>query len=593
MGTLISVTSVVVFVSLFEGCLALVGYGHSARFYELERLEDGSRIYRENRWFAFPYFSEEVIRRPQSFRLNYRKPSNEYRIILMGSSAAMGDPEPSFSIARILDLMLEDAYAEKAFEVVNAAMTAINSHVVRRIARDVRHLDPDLFIVYEGNNEVIGPYGPTGVLTPFLGSELGVSWIIRLRESRMGQFLNAIIRLSGKNKEDLHQWGGMQMFLHQQISKNDPRLVQVGSLFRSNLRRIIHFGKQRNIKTFLCTVLTNQKDFAPFQSRHRGNLSSSDLQQWNEFVESGDHSLLSGEIDLAQKNYLDAWKIDDQYADLAFKLGRIYLQEDEVDQASYYLKEALDLDTLRFRTDSLLNSEIRELAKVEASTCVLVDLESMIAQVSPHGLIGDEWLYEHVHMNFYTNYQIARILFESVSKQMLLEGFISNKSPQDLSYDAASKCLAYTLYEQGMIAHEMLNRLQNPPFTAQMDHASRIAAWMERVAKIDQILLDPSSRERICKAYLTALEMNPDDWVIKRNFGMALLSFGDASKAIFHLESAHDSIPNDVDLLFSLGLAYLKMEKREEAQRFFKQLLLLEPNFPDIKEWLNKTIIEN
>ena len=45
------------------------------------------------------------------------------------------------------------------FEVVNTAVTAINSHVVREIASDLEEIESDLWIVYMGNNEVYGPFG--------------------------------------------------------------------------------------------------------------------------------------------------------------------------------------------------------------------------------------------------------------------------------------------------------------------------------------------------------------------------------------------------------------------------------------------------
>ena len=49
---------------------------------------------------------------------------------------------------------------ELTFEVINAAVTSMNSHVARRIAKDCAAHDPDVFIIFMGNNEVVGPYGP-------------------------------------------------------------------------------------------------------------------------------------------------------------------------------------------------------------------------------------------------------------------------------------------------------------------------------------------------------------------------------------------------------------------------------------------------
>ena len=526
------------------------------------------------------------MRKPQPFRLSYNKSEAEYRIFLLGSSAAMGDPEASFSISRVLELMLNETYGELDFKVVNAAMTAINSHVVRRIAEDCTKLQPDLFIVYEGNNEVIGPYGPTGVLTPFLGSEGAIDAMIRLRGSRTGQLIGDLAAL-GSGDETPESWGGMQMFLQQKISRGDPRLDNVEHLLVSNLKHIIRSGESQGIPTLLCTILTNQRDFAPFQSDHKSGLTETQLKEWERCVEEGDRKLIQGNLDEAEKAYRGAWGIDDAYAALAYKLGRLYLQKNDDTEARKFLRLALDLDTLRFRTDSRLNNAIRHEVPTGEPFCSLIDLEQVFAAASPHKILGDEWLYEHVHLNFYTNYQIAGVLFEIVSDDLLKSDRIREKRPQDLDYETVVKMLGYTLYEQGLIANELLNRFQKPPFTAQIDYAARLSAWQGRVKKIDLALADADIRRKIIQDYEVAIQLHPSDWILQRNFGMALLSFGLAEKAILPLETALSTIDDDPDALFSLGIAYASCEKAADAERVFKKLKILEPRYPGLSDWLS------
>jgi hypothetical protein len=56
------------------------------------------------------------------------------------------------------------------WRVVNAAMTAINSHSVREIASECAALKPHAFVIYMGNNEIVGPYGPSTVFGAFSGN---------------------------------------------------------------------------------------------------------------------------------------------------------------------------------------------------------------------------------------------------------------------------------------------------------------------------------------------------------------------------------------------------------------------------------------
>ena len=60
--------------------------------------------------------------------------------------------------------MLRERFPSMKFEVVNTGSVAINSHVLLPIAR-TWPITPDVFIIYSGNNEVVGPYGPGTALT--------------------------------------------------------------------------------------------------------------------------------------------------------------------------------------------------------------------------------------------------------------------------------------------------------------------------------------------------------------------------------------------------------------------------------------------
>ena len=74
-------------------------------------------------------------------------------------------------------------------------MTAINSHVVLEIARDCAAHQPDLFVVYMGNNEVIGPYGPGTVFQQWSPSRKLIRANVWLKSTRVGQLLGDAIEL--------------------------------------------------------------------------------------------------------------------------------------------------------------------------------------------------------------------------------------------------------------------------------------------------------------------------------------------------------------------------------------------------------------
>jgi len=380
-AALLSGTLLALLLGGLELALRAAGYGASPHFFRPARAPGGELVWRENRDATAPYFSAALARRPEPVRLPVSKAPGTYRIFVLGSSAAMGDPEPSFSLARVLEVMLRQAYPGRRFEVVNAAITAINSHLVRGIAEDCAQLEPDLFIVYEGNNEVIGPFGPSGVFAPFLRSEAAVRSAVWLKGTRSGQ-LFAALGQRGRPAD----WGGMAMFLQQQIAADDPRLGAVSAHFRANLLAIAAAGHHGGATTLLCTVATNQRNFAPFLSAQ-------------------------GE------------------AERAYQDGQAALSAGRDAEAAADLQRALDLDLLRFRTDSRLNQVIRDLGAGGLPGLHVVDVAAALAAHSPHGVPGSEFFYEHVHLNLRGTCEVATALFPVIAADLARHGLVSGPAP--------------------------------------------------------------------------------------------------------------------------------------------------------------------
>ncbi len=574
-----AVLAAVVLVFLLGGlelALRLAGYGYSPHFFRREKLANGETVWRENRWCTAPFFSAALVRRPQPVRLPEKKAAGTYRIFVLGSSAAMGDPEASFSFARVLEAMLQAAYPQQRFEVVNAAVTAINSNLVRGIAEDCAKLEPDLFIVYEGHNEVIGPFGPAGVFAPFLRTAAGVRAAVWLKGTRIGQLLDNLTRAKGTPAD----WGGMQMFLQQQIAADDPRLDAVRAHFRSNLEAMVVAAHRAGAATFLCTPLTNQRDFAPFLSVHRTGLSAAELARWEESFHAAEAATRAGDFAAAETSYRAALAIDDRHAELVFRLGRLTLQAGRDDEARTLLGRALELDALRFRTDSTMNDVIREVGADGSHGAQAVDLTRNLAARSPHGIVGDEFLYEHVHLTFRGAYEVAGELFSRVAADLERRGMVGKVMPVPFDYDEARVRLGYNAYEQAMIAQEMINRFRKAPFTGQSDDKIRLQAWERRAELAGQLLARPEATAALDAAARRAMELAPNDWILARNTGAMLVSRNVPNEALPLLERAAAWIDDDVDTLIAWGLAQRALGHGTEADAIFARARQLEPSHP-------------
>ncbi|MBK9168507.1 MAG: tetratricopeptide repeat protein [Bryobacterales bacterium] len=506
-----------------EFILRAAGAGSPTAFFV--ELSDGAVA--TNQHFGWRFFPRSLARTPVPARIAAK---SAYRIVILGSSAAMGVPEPSFSFGRLLEGMLRFRFPERRFEVINAAMTAVNSHVVLPIARDVARLNPDLVIVYEGNNEVVGPYGPGSV---FRGGQAPlplIRWSVWWSGLRLGGMSSAALEALSTPPEG---WGGMSMFLERRIPRDDLRLDDVVRSFERNLDDIIAAA---GAPVLLCTVAVNLRDCPPFASQHRAGLTGEDLDRWQEAVDSED--------------FAAALAIDDNHAESQYRHARALDETSRMDEARKHYVQARDLDTLRFRTDSRLNDAIRR----HAAKASLVDLEPL--------LDGGEDFYEHVHFTFHGNYRVAARLFAEVAQRTGLPG-------EPPSPDEMRETTAFTSWDEYRLMAEMARMMEQPPFTGQFGHGDRVARMRARVRDLS-LAADPSGSAKILES---ALVSRPDDLLLRQRYAELLDATGRPDAAATEWQRLLEQLPNLTYWLTALGASSRDAGRLDAARDAFTQAL--------------------
>jgi tetratricopeptide (TPR) repeat protein len=496
---------VVAFLCL-EGGLRLAGYGRPATFL----IPDGKPGYfRTNPDFASLFLPGNFDLRPLNLRIAEHKAPNTVRIVVLGESAAQGVPVPSFAFAPQLRAQLRHRYPGKEFEVINTGIVAINSHVVYQIAREMARFEPDLFVVYMGNNEVVGPYGPGCAYL----STMPPLWVIRasvlVRSTRTGQLLGSVVgRLSPRRSAA--EWGGMSMFVNSAVAGDDPRLGAAYGNFEANLRGIVNAASGAGARTLLCTVVANLKDCPPLLSRHSQGLSSSGVAAWQASFDSGRVAWMLGDNAGARKLLDKALGIDPHYADTLFMLGSLDLQSGDTASARRHFTDALHWDSLRFRPDPRINEVIREVAREAKGGVSLLDsalaLGSDPASTGP--LSGREILFEHVHFDWTGNYQLALLMARSSAAAVF------GGDPGDAGWLDEAGCagaLAYTPHERLPMLLRIEVLVRKPPFTNQLTHVEDEAQLYRQIEAARREALLPAVLGGASDTVKAALSRDPDN----------------------------------------------------------------------------------
>lgn len=498
---------------VIEGALRLFGVGFPTGL-TVPCTVQGHAAACYNLFFPAPFFPPGMIKTPQAYAIPAEKPQSTFRVFVLGESAAMGDPDPAYGFSRYLEVMLRHRYPAIKFEVVNTGSVAINSHVLLPIAEGLAKQRPDLFIIYSGNNEVVGPYGPGTALT---GSGMSMPVIrgnVFVRSTRIGQLLTKV----GTQKRE---WGGMEMFLDKQVRESSPLMKYTYANFEENLRDTVRIAQRSGARVIVSTVATNLKDCAPFGSLHRENLKPDELRSWNALVQQGADLENARSYDEALKAYEAASKIDDQYAELEFRIARSLWMLGHYASAHAHFEWARDLDTLRFRADSKINEINRAVAS--ASGAELVDAESVFSNESPNGIVGSELVYEHVHMTPLGNYLLARAMFLQIASKMPASAGHPVGKAEVLSEAECEQLLAFTGHDRSRIALEMLERLQKAPFTNQLNHS-------DQVLRLTLKAEDPGENpDETAAEYEWAIRQRPGDRILHYNYGLFLFEHNRAA----------------------------------------------------------------
>ncbi|HWD93463.1 MAG TPA: tetratricopeptide repeat protein [Verrucomicrobiae bacterium] len=551
---------------LIEAGLRLGGYGFDPHFFKALKIGDEDYLV-QNDAFSYRFFPPENARNPGVLRMKAVKPPGTFRIFIFGESAAMGDPEPAYGPARYLEAQLHAKFPATKFEVVNVAFTAINSHVILPIARECARHDGDLWIIYMGNNEMVGPFGAATVFGRRAPALAYVRFITALQTTRLGQLSFALARKLHGGREKFSSWGGMQMFLQNQIAPDSPLKTSVYFNFQKNLDDIVHAGLGSGAKILLNTVAVNLRDCPPLASLANKNISPADRVEFQQLFTNGLQAEIAGDRAGAEQYYARAAQLDATVAELQYRWGECLRAQTNFSAAREHLQLACDDDASPFRTDSRLNEIIRaEPKKIPSTELVLFDAAKALAQENPDELCGDETFYEHVHFDFNGGYRLGLAWAQQVEKMLPPD---ATSRGDWLTRTECDQALGLSDWNRVAVWEHMAGRLLAPPFANQAGNSNRVASLEARV-RASRSREDAADAVAARDNFERQLARTPDDFLLRENFALFLQSVGDAPSAIAECRRVHDLIPHDYVPYFQLGRLFAGQGQWAEAETNFR-----------------------
>lgn len=517
------------------------------------------------RYFSDKKFAPNVTIEPNFFLK--QKPQDGIRIFVQGGSTAAGFPYGlGASLAGMLDYRLKQSFPTKTVEVVNTALSAVNSYTLLDFADEIIEQQPDAVLIYAGHNEYLGILGVGSNYTS-TNSRGATLLFLKVKDLRTFQLLQSIydslfqpdINVDTQQSRTVMS----KVAKHKNIEVNSHMFNRGIAQFEGNMQMLINKYADAGIPVLISTVASNLSDQPPFESKPvavdqltKGLGLNLDAQLEAELT-----AFLTQVEDVQQAstlaNKLTPQAIEKLQAMVAldsaaahFWLGHFYQSHGQHGAAKSHFELARQHDLLRFRAPNEINQAIKRLS--QSTHAKLVDVEAAMAKVAPNGIIGHELMIEHLHPTAKGYFELSDAFYQAIKSSNILGPF-----EKDVSRLQAYREQPLLPAEEYWGAAKIAGLLADYPF-------------VKRPQKVEY-----APRKTIHDELGYAAFRKQIDWLgLARETQKIAHSHSDKNTYIKTTILIADAIPNDIDSNFQAGVTLIKAKRADEAIRFFNRVLL-------------------
>ncbi|MFH1113384.1 MAG: tetratricopeptide repeat protein [Pseudomonadota bacterium] len=522
-----------------------------------------------------------------------QKPANTFRIFSFGGSTTYGHPfDGRTSFSRWLQDLLNTLQPGTAFEVINAGGISYASYRIVPLVEEALRYQPDLMIIYTGHNEFLERRTYAGLFSQGTGL---VTLRSVLEDLHIHQALKRVIEplLQAIRKDEGQQDGrrataadGRGGTFHgsspagKSILKGEVTAILDRSAgldlyyrdeqfsagviehFARNLETMIRVCKRADIPVVVVEPPSNLRDFSPFKSEHRKDLTSSEKSRLDRKIRRAADLVRQGGHERALTALDEAIKEDPLYAEAYFWRGKAMLGMDRLAEARSDFVKAKDLDVCPLRCITGLEEKIRQVCAKEH--VALIHFEPALVKANngdevASAVPGNESFLDHVHPTIEGHQLLAELIMDEMIRARLVRPKrVLTREERDSIYDKGIKAL-------------------DPQFFVTRDlNLVKTLRWAGKKDEARQVLLKTAER----------LNDNPE---VHKMLGSFLVEDGNYGEAIEEYNKAVQLSGGDPVMRFSLGNAYYKAGRQSESQEIFEKLLAEGRPMPDA--WANLAMI--
>ena len=393
----------------------LVGFADTIPQFIKATRQDGADMYitppNKLRLFNFQEFPQQ-------------KSDDAYRIFCVGGSTTYGRPyRDKLSFCGWLRAYLQAADPSRQWEVINVGGISYASYRVARVMDELKDYEPDLFIVYSGQNEFLEhrSYSALQALP---------AWVINLDATLSGTRVYSAMKLAmdavrpetnevSLKRDELaveaddilnHTMGPVS------YHRDETLKQQIIMHYRLNLRRIARIADSVDAGIVYVTPVINIRDMSPFKSEHRNDLEPDALMQWQALYDSARQLQQAGKLDEAMQQYRAALAIDDRFAELHYRIGQVLFEQQNYTESETAFRRAVEEDVAPLRILAPMQQAVAEAAAAEDAP--LIDFPAIMRQAYleeyGHTVFGSEYFTDHVHTNAEGYRKLGSALFDQL-----------------------------------------------------------------------------------------------------------------------------------------------------------------------------------